>query len=256
MDFFEQVNERLPKLNANERKLFSYVLHNIQDLADRSIRQVAQDNYVSTTTVIRFVKKLGFGGYRDFSNAVRIAVHNMGKVEDSRMLKETEYMDGYLKNIVESLRVLPASNIEKFAASLEACRNIYFYGNGLDRDTAHYAYRIFTALGYSTYFPADPYEVDSMLSHISDGDILFIFSLTGESKSAIEVVETARLKGRPKIVSITWSGNNTVQNLSDLDFYIFTDRLDYGGYSLTSRISMVAIVDMLAYRVISGKKTK
>lgn len=254
MDFFEQVNSHLQELNANERKLFDYVVHNIRQMADRSIRQMAQDNYVSTTTVIRFVKKLGFDGYREFCNAIRVAVHSMDKTEIPQVLRTKEYRGEYLKNIMESIRVLPLDAMERFHRALKSAQNVYFYGDGLDRDAAHYAYRLFTSMGYSSYFPADSYEVSSMLTHISDGDILFLFSLSGESRETIGMVENAKLRCRPVIASITWSGNNTLQNLSDLDFYMFADKLTYNGYNLTSRVSMIAIVEMLAYYIIAEEK--
>ena len=254
VDFFEQVNSHLPELNVNERKLFDYVVHNIRQMVDCSIRQMAQDNYVSTTTIVRFVKKLGFEGYREFSNSIRVAVHSMDKTEIPQVFREKQYKEEYLKNIMESMRVLPLDTVERFRTALSCAKNIYFYGDGLDRDAAHYAYRLFTSMGYCTYFPADNYEVSSMLAHISDGDILFLFSLTGESEGAIEMVENSKLRCRPLVASFTWSGNNTLQNLSDLDFYMFADKLTYNGYNLTSRVSMIAIVEMLAYYIIATEK--
>lgn len=252
MDFFEQANPRLPQLNANERKLFDYVVHNIREMPSCSIRKMAQDNYVSTTTIVRFVKKLGFEGYRDFQNSIYVTLHSIDKTEVPAALRQKAYSEEYLKNIIESVRVLTPASIEKFKAALRPGVNIYFFGEELDREPAHYAYRLFTMLGYPTYFPTDGYEVHSMLSHLKDEDILFLFSLTGESKGAIQIVEQARLKCKPLVASITWSGNNSLQNLSDLDFYLFADKLVYQGYDLTSRISMLAIVETLAYHLLSS----
>ena len=253
MDFFEQTNLHLPELNTNERRLFDYVVHNIRQMPDCSIRKMAQDNYVSTTTVIRFVKKLGFEGYREFQNSIYLAVHNIDKTEVPSVLWKKEYSEEYLKNIMESVRVLSANSIEKFKAALESGVSIYFYGDELDREAAHYAYRLFTMLGYVTYFPTDDYEVHSMLAHIKDGDILFLFSLTGETEGAIRIVEKAKLKCTPLVASVTWSGNNSLQNLSDLDFYVFADKMVYQGYNMTSRISMIAVVETLAYSILSSR---
>ena len=254
MDFFEQANLHLPKLNANERRLFDYVVQQIRQMPEYSIRKVAQDNYVSTTTVLRFVKKLGFEGYREFQNSIYLAVHSIDKTEVPSVLMKKEYSEEYLKNIMESVRVLSAASIDRFKAALRPGVSLYFYGDELDREAAHYAYRLFTMLGYITYFPTDDYEVHSMLTHIKDGDILFLFSLTGESEGAIRIVESAKLKCSPLIASITWSGNNSLQNLSDLDFYVFADKMVYEGYNVTSRISMIAVVEMLAYQLLSPEK--
>lgn len=252
MDFFEQINKHLPELNGNERKLFDYVVHNIHQAAEQSIREMARANYVSTTTIVRFVKKLGFDGYREFSNSIKLAVHSMDKTDIPSVIWKKEYSEEYLKNILESVRVISAAMMDRFRAALKANGAIYFYGDGLDREAAHYAYRLFTSMGYITYFPTDEYEVNSMLTHLKDGDILFLFSLSGESEGAIKIVEQARLRCAPVVASITWSGNNALQNLSDLDFYMFADQIIYRGYNLTSRISMIAIIEMLAYHMIAA----
>ena len=100
MDFFERINSNLPNLNVNERKLLDYVVRNIQSMPKKSIRQVAQENFVSTTTVLRLTKKLGFDGYRDFSDAIKIALHNTNETNIPNIVWRKEYSEEYLKNII------------------------------------------------------------------------------------------------------------------------------------------------------------
>lgn len=254
MDFFEVTNVHLPELNENERKIFDYIVHNMGSVSGMNIRELAQNCYVSTTTIVRFSKKLGFQGYREFTDSIRFTLHNMDKTELPDVLWKREYSEEYIKNIIESIRVISQEKIDRFRAALKSGTSIYFYGSGLNREAAHYAYRVFTAIGYCTYFPEEEYEIKSMLTHMKNEDILFLFSITGEDTDVINIVESANIKCKPFVTSITWSGNNVLQNISDLDFYIFADQLQFNGINLTSRISMIAIVEMLAYSLIAKRK--
>lgn len=251
MDFFEQTNEFVSRLNENERKLFEYVVHNIHAVKDMNIRAIASNCYVSTTTVIRFVKKLGFSGYRAFTDSIRLTCHALRQNEVPDVLWKQTYSEEYLKNIIESVRVVTQEKIQRFTGYVRRHAPIYFLGSGLNREAARYAYHLFTALGYYTYLPVEDYEVASTLAQIKDGDIIFAFSFDGEDTAIIELIEKANLKCKPIVVSITWSGNNIIQNLSDLDFYVFADHVRCNGVDLTSRVSMIAIAEMLAYALVA-----
>ena len=119
MDFFEHVNENLSALNRNERKLLDYIIRNIREVAGKSIREVAQDNYVSTTTILRLTKKLGFNGYRDFSDSLKIALYTRKETKVPRAIQRDGYSEEYLKNIIESIRVLSPKAVSKFEDALK-----------------------------------------------------------------------------------------------------------------------------------------
>jgi RpiR family glv operon transcriptional regulator len=254
MDFFEQSNPHIPELNINDKRIFEYVVKNIHAVKDMTVRTVAGNCYVSTTTIIRFVKKLGFDGYRHFCDSLNQTCAMLEKTDIPDVVWRREYSEEYLKNIIESVRVISQQKLDSFKSAVQKNRNIFFVGSGLNREVTHYAYRIFTMLGFITYHPVEDYEIKSMLNTIRDQDMLFVFSLSGEDKEVIEIIESASLKCSPVIASVTWSGNNTIQNLSDIDFYVFADRMTYNGLDLTSRISMLAIVELLTYSLISRQE--
>lgn len=251
MDFFEQSNQHIPELNENEHKIFEYVVRNIHSVKDMQIRVLAASCFVSTTTIVRFVKKLGFEGYREFIESIRLTCHTMENTHLPEVLWRRSYSEEYLKNIIESVRVIGQEKIEKFRRCLSSSPSMYFFGTGLDREPAHYAYRLFTSMGYYTYFPTEEYEIQSTINQLRDNDILFLFCLEGEDKEVIRLVESARMHCKPIIVTVTYSGNNLLQSMGDIDFYVFTDRVCYKNLDLSARISMIAIAELLAYSLIS-----
>lgn len=251
MDFFEQTSPHITELNENEQKLFDYVTRNMNSIKSMQIRQLAAVCFVSTTTIIRFAKKLGFEGYRDFLDSIKLTCHSVEDTAIPDVLWRRSYSEEYIKNVIESVRVISEDKITAFRNVLRKNPCLYFYGSGLDRETAHYAYRLFTSMGYYTYCPQEEYELTAAINQMKDGDLLFLFSLTGDTNDVIATVEQARMVCRPVVATITQSANNLLQSMSDIDFYVFTDHVRYKNLDLSARVSMIAIVELLVYSLIS-----
>lgn len=254
MDFFEQVNSHVAGLNESDRKIFEYVVRNINDVKDMQIRTLAANCYVSTTTIVRLTKKLGFSGYRAFTDSIRATCQTLDHTELPQVLWKRSYSEEYLKNIIESVRVVSQEKIDAFRRHVSSGPMICFYGTGLDREAARYAYHLFTSMGYRTCCPLEDYETQAAVRRLADGDILFLFSLSGEETSVIQMVEQARLLCRPVVVTVTRSANNTLQSFSDLDLYVFTDQVRFQNQDISSRISMIAIAELLAYSLVTAEK--
>ncbi|EAG1142648.1 MurR/RpiR family transcriptional regulator, partial [Listeria monocytogenes] len=48
--------------------------------------------------------------------------------------------------------------------------------------------------------------------------------------------------------SITGADNNIIQNMSDINLYIFTDEIEMNNLDITSRISTIAIMELILYQ--------
>lgn len=254
MDFFEHVNKHVRELNTSERKIFEYVVRNIDDVKDMQIRTLAAQCFVSTTTIMRFTRKLGFSGYRDFSESLRFASHTSQQSELPSVMWRQSYNEEYLKNVIESVRVLTGDKVNQFKAALRADACIYCFGVGMDQEVAHFAYHLFTSLGYRASCPVNHFEVKAAIDRLNDGDITLLISMSGEDSEVVEFAERAQMACRPVIASITHSANNTLQSLSSIDFYVFTEHIVFNGEELSSRVSMMAIIELLAYSLMKPAK--
>ena len=254
MDFFEQANSHVSDLNANERKIFKHVVRNIEWVQDLQIRALAAECSVSTTTIMRFTKKLGFSGYREFIDALRLANHAAAQSELPSVLKRQSYEEAYLKNVVESVRMVSEDKIEVIRAALSTDPRIYCYGTGLDAEVARYAYHLLADLGYRAVCPMEAFERQLALKRMDDGDVLFLFSLTGEDPETLDFVERAQLSCTPAIVTVTQSAGNTLQSLSTTYLYVLADAITVDGANVSSRASMIAIVELLAHSLIKNRE--
>ena len=58
----------------------------------------------------------------------------------------------------------------------------------------------------------------------------------------------------PAIATFTQSANNTIQALSPYDFYVFTECIVLDGVDFSTRISMMALVDLICYELLARRK--
>ncbi len=251
-NFFELTNKVLPHLNATERVLFDYVVKNMDEVKNMSIQKFAKTNFLSTTTIFRFTQKLGFEGYSDFQKSLIIASYDAEKSQIPNVINKKSYSEEYLKNVIETIRVLPEEKIKKFKEYLTGERCIYILCDESTNDIGRYCEKLFMLAGHRTYFPEVNYQFQSVYDHISDEDVVIALSYFGNDVNHIDSIEKILHKKKPLLVSITRADNNILQNMSDINFYVFADEIKINDIDLTTRVSMIMILELIIYDKLSG----
>ena len=251
-NFYEQTSELVNKLSPTEQTLFNYILKNIHLVKDMSIRELAERCFVSTTSIFRLVKKLGYEGYAEFTDALKETEQESRKIHMPSIVSADNYRDSYLKNVIEAVKVITDEKITKFSAIMSRNPNIFIIAEGLSHEVGRYFYRLFTTMGFNAEMPDEEYEFASVLRRVKRDDVLLVLSYTGNNKSVIKKIERIFAIATPIIVSLTRADNNTIQNMSDLNFYVFADEIDCQGVDVTSRCGMIAIMETLLYKRLSA----
>lgn len=248
MDFYKLTSERVPKLSATEKNIFNFCIKNMHRIKSMSIRELAAECYVSTTTLFRFVKKLGFEGYSDFLESVRETEMASRQLSIPSIVHDENYRDSYLKNLIEAVKVITDEKVEAFDRIMSRYPKIYLLGEGLSEEAVRYLARMLVSMGYEAECPREDYEINSVLRRVKREDVLLVLSYTGNNPRTIHRIEQIFTIATPTIVSITRADNNSIQNMSDLNFYVFADEINYNDIDLTSRCGMIAIMETLLYR--------
>ena len=236
------------KLSPNEQVILTYVIKNMHAVKNMSIRDLAQVSFVSTTSIFRFVKKLGYKGYADFIDAIVETEAESRKINIPSIVQNDNYRDSYLKNIMEAVKVITDEKIEKFQTIMSRNPDVYLIAEGLSREVGRYFVRLLTTVGFNVSFPTESYEKENVLKKIKRDDVVLVLSYTGDNESVVHQLERIFAIATPTIISFTRADNNAIQNMSDLNFYVFADEIDYEGIDVTSRIGMIAIMETLLYK--------
>ena len=184
----ELVNKHYDKLNHSDLYIWKYIFNHKKDCCNLTIDELANRCNVSRTTILRFAQKLSLKGYSEL------------KI--------------YLK--CESEDFSSVCNL------MYNAKRIFVYGTGaVQSSVAAELKRIFLSGQECIYNIQGEAEADMILNTISDEDLIFLISLTGESEHVKRLAKQFKLRNVP-IISITKLKNNTLARLSDENLYINT----------------------------------
>ncbi|MDR2832087.1 MAG: MurR/RpiR family transcriptional regulator [Streptococcaceae bacterium] len=247
IDFFEATKQPVRQLNKAERELYDYVVKNMNEVKNMSIQKFAAGRFVSTTTIFRFAKKLGFSGYADFIDSLLVTTHSKEEFSMPSLITKENYSENYLSNAIESVRVMSDESVQIILEKLALKPNIYILTDDNTISIAKYAERLFIGLKLNAYAPEASYQMQNLENHINENDLLIALSYSGHDEQMNAFIQRVFLKHRPFLVSITKANNNILESLSDINFYVFAEKIRMNNMDLTSSISMMMILELLVY---------
>lgn len=142
------LKERQAELTASERKLSAVLEADGLVTGLQSITRLAEIAEVSTPTVIRLARKLGFEGFPDLQNAMREEVAARIKQplakfqaarQDARDHIVSRFAEAVSDNINRTLDRLDLAEFDRIAALLsDPGRRLHLLGGRITRSNAHY----------------------------------------------------------------------------------------------------------------------
>lgn len=170
-------------VSTQEQMILVYMDQNIESLGNLKLTQVADNNFCSTTSVTRLVKKLGYSSFKEMQLALNI----------SEQVK--------IPNI--------STNIDhQFIEELKHANCVYVYAKGASQISALYIFRKLIKCGYDASY----IEEQDLLYSLQNKTILFI-SNTGETSTVYKVMSDIKEYNNCKILAIT-KHQSTMDHLS------------------------------------------
>ena len=238
--------EQVRTLNELETAAFNFILSNLSTIDKMSVRQLAQAVHVSTATVMRMTRKLGFEGWVE----LKYYLKNQNQL--------SEIPVNYYENLLQLDLFLRKINSKEAGIKLEEAvklireaRYIIFIGVGSSGALAEYGARYFTNIGLESYAISDPYQA---VKGKGAPDVLsIVLSASGETDKIIERVVKLREEASAKIVSITNHPETTLSKLSNINL-TYGFQTEHSAYdpleNLTSQLPVIAFIEILAHQAI------
>lgn len=213
------------KLTKKEKRIAEFFLDEEQRVFLMNVADIAKTIDVSDTSVIRFIKSLGFENFTDFKNSGQEDIKSrLDKTNDFiknlDIIKENSIEQLYIHKINEEVNKIFNSNsqkqIKKISNLIIKAKNKYIVGF---KSTAGIANFFGVRLGFmlenvSTFNIDDSVVVNSIFN-IKQEDILIIFDYPMYSKAAVVLAKIAR-ENKAKILLFTDSDNVPLAEYSDI----------------------------------------
>ena len=203
----ERIRAKFDELTRAERQLANAILENYPASGLGSITAVAEASEVSTPTVVRMAKKLGFGGFPELQAALRaeveatisnpISKHNRWaeNAPDTHILNR--FADAVMENMRQTLRQLDPDNFTAVVKLLaDRKRAVHVVGGRLTRSLADYLFTHMQVIRDDvTLVASNSNTWPHFVLNMKPGDVLVAFDIRRYERDIMRLAEMAKSKG-------------------------------------------------------------
>ena len=203
MTIIETIRKLYPEMTRSEKEISACLLSRKDEFIKKSIQELAAENGTSTTTLIRFARRLGYSGFRELKTALcsdaaasptlPSKFDSINFMTGSRLLADT--LNQAVRCIEDTFSALPEKVLEESALKLENARRIYTFGMKESFALAHYAYtRLYTVRNDVFLLDAADGNAESLLN-ITGEDVCLVFLFHRYTRHSVEILRALRKTG-------------------------------------------------------------
>lgn len=245
MDFFlKQLNSKRDQLRHLEKQVLDYMIQNPEDVLTMNIEKLAQAVYVSTATVSRACKQLGYRGFQDLKFSLSKSRNVRERKEKSEIVHLSSHITRMTVEWNQTLELINEADISRAVKIIKASQQVEFFGMGASYPTCVEAARKFMFAGCMCTARADWDTLYHLAQNLTADDLAIIVSSSGETNRIIELARTLK-SNETTIISIVGHDHSTLEGISDLTLRGSVEACYYGEIDMTSRFLLSIILDLL-----------
>lgn len=218
------------KLSQMERKLAERILSSPGEIVHMGITELAEQCGISPATITRFCKVLHFKGFPDFKVKLAAEIaHSDAAPQDGGSSYQDIVAGNPLSVIVEAMQTNHLTSIRDTTSLLDLerlqaavhllcqARRVDLYGMATSSIVAQDFYQKLIRIGVNCTAFADSHMQITSASSLSEGDVVFAVSYSGETPETIDALMCAKASGASTI-ALTSYGSSTLATLADIPY--------------------------------------
>ena len=202
MGIIELIRLKMEQMTRSEQRVALYILGHMNDIAFFTLDELARQTDVSTTTVLRFCRRLDFDGFKQFQHTVRTDLKYSPDLLDKfhrtadNQLEDTllaQTVQQGIRCIQQSFREMPFEMVDDAVKRIAGARRVYTFGMRESQALAAYAYsRLLTVRG-DVFLYQDGYtgNVEALLSS-TDADVFVVFLFHRYTRQTLRILEVLK----------------------------------------------------------------
>lgn len=234
LSFEEKLRVYDHKLNESDLMMARFILDNKEYVAQNSIQVLAKQFFTVPNTLVRFSKKLEYGGFSELKSQIKNEV-NEHKIEKNDLFAL----------IAKTYSLNDQDKLYKTARAFKEAKSIWCFGIGDNAPLCEALVKRFKKGGALISFPPHRHEIIAEIkTDAQRGDVAFFISVTGESLPVLEAARVAREKG-VFVISLTHFSENPLADLADLKLYCENPRRYYQEYTIDLTSPLLFVIEMV-----------
>jgi len=250
-----RIKDSTGSFNSTDQRIADFLVANPNNIIDSPIAELAERSASSEAAIVRFCKKLGFEGLKDAKNTAASELIKSSKNKMERSYSDVTSSDSpqeiiskvvanHVRAIEETAKIL---DIEAFKEAVDVLCNaerIDIFGFGASGLVAMDMQQKFMRIGKYCQAYQDVHLQLTSASSLGRNDVAVFISYSGQTKeilSCLRFVETLGVK----TIAITKSVSGQLRKLADIVLNVCSPEISVRSGAMSSRITQLAIVDML-----------
>lgn len=214
-----------------------------------TVRELAQETFVSTATIMRLCQKLGFSGYSELiwhckqllADTPHIAVPADETADLSLRFNQ------FIANYQQTFRWATEEKRRFFAGLLREKESFFLYGAGFSYLFAEYLTKKLQVLGKTAFISGPGDSRNIFLSNAARYEVFIAVSRSGETEQVLDKARIAKNVGMT-IVAFTRASANSLASMADLHFGLYDEAVHFAAEAagVTSfESNLVLLMDLL-----------
>ena len=260
-----EIKNNYERLDPAERRVADYLLKMSLRMPYLTLEEVSKGAKTSKTTVERFCKKLGFKGFKELRmTRIRHAINSfldfLAGVDIPSGLGISINTEGLVDFVIrinvdvllEIKKTLKQEEVDLATQIIENAQKLLLIGVGSSSSVIFDAEQRFTRLGINCYASSDPHFQMIRALSLGQEDAIFAVSYSGYTRDIVDCLQAGKSKGA-KVVCLTSFPKSPIANIADCVLYSPGRRAPLPGESIASRISQMAIIDVICAKIYLNK---
>lgn len=247
---FLNIQKYYDDLSSTEQLAVDYILK-YEDLPNIKLKTIEEELHISSSTIIRAVKKLSYHSFNDFKYALM----------NDRIKKETKKDEESYENLLETItidfsqtmKMMNESKVKEIATVLLDSRRIFSVGVGSSASVVNSFNHKLTNYGLWSSNYSEIFTMREIPNIVKKEDCVVIFSLSGAEPEVLDVVAECKSIGC-QIVSITGLSSNPLSRMSDIN--LMTYNSNKSREKLKSRLMLYVAHEVIFETLVLVKESK
>lgn len=257
-----EIRTKYNEFSPTQKNIADFILENLDKVILLSIGDLAGYCNTSETTIMRFMRKLGYDSYQVFKvmiaqeiaeNTTQSIYEEIRENDDVRQIAK-KVIFSTVNSIEDLNNLLDNDTLQRVVEKIKNARRVLIFGSGASGAIAYDAFHKFSRLGINVVNCLDSHMMSILSAHTNPDELLIAISHSGESREILDAAELAKENGAA-IVAITSYKHSSLTKYADEVIYSSTNETKYRSDAMVSRIIQLVIIDILyvAYVLNQGK---
>ncbi|ATO37711.1 MurR/RpiR family transcriptional regulator [Geobacillus sp. 47C-IIb] len=233
----DRFSNYIGQLTHAEKHVLYYIDGHVEQAKQLSLTAMAEKNNVSTTTIIRMCHKLGLEGFSELKYILKT-------IDDQAIPVGENTIERYKVDMNQTLDSLERKHVEEISQLIFEANRVLIVAVGLSKMIGEYFSKLLIQVNKPSSYVYESHIIDLLPNMVQPKDMVIFISSSGETKTIVQAAEKLRFKNI-ETVAITNSADSTLAKLVRKHISAYVQRVQFAGYDLSARSTLVVLIDIL-----------